>query len=105
MEISKENQPVVVISSKATKSEIFIAGELIKYIKKIVKKRVCFVYQSQYFEVDLFEFSNDKAILEIELTNENSKINLPPFISFIKEVTEDFNYTNYNLAKTQTLDY
>ena len=74
-------------------------------LKKIVKKRVCFVYQSQYFEVDLFEFSNDKAILEIELTNENSKINLPPFISFIKEVTEDFSYTNYNLAKTQTLDY
>ena len=36
MEISKENKPVVVISSKATKSEMFVAGELIKYIKKIV---------------------------------------------------------------------
>ncbi len=69
----------------------------------IVKKRICFVYNAQYFEVDLFEFSDDKAVMEIELTNENSTIDLPKFINVICEVTDDPKYQNYNIAKTQTL--
>ena len=36
MEISKEKRPVVVIPSNPTKSEVFIAKELIKYIKNII---------------------------------------------------------------------
>lgn len=69
----------------------------------LVKKRVCFVYQGQYFEVDLFDFSDELALMEIELTNTNSAVELPKFINVIKEVTDDPKYRNYNLAQTQTL--
>ena len=69
----------------------------------LVKKRICFVYNAQYFEVDLFDFSDDKALMEIELTNENSAIDFPRFINVICEVTDNQKYRNYNLAKTQTL--
>lgn len=72
-------------------------------LRQIVKKRICFVYKSQYFEIDIYDFSPDKAILEIELTNENDCVELPEFIKCIKEVTDDTNYKNYNLAKTHRL--
>lgn len=69
----------------------------------IIKKRICFVYNGQYFEMDLFNFSQDLALMEIELTNENSTVNLPDFIHVIKEVTDDPRYRNHSLAKLQSL--
>ncbi|MBQ9298341.1 MAG: AAA family ATPase [Clostridia bacterium] len=72
-------------------------------LKQIVKKRVCFVYDNQYFELDLFDFSKDKAIVEIELTRESAHINFPSFLNVIKEVTDDLSYRNIALAKSQKL--
>lgn len=82
----------------------YLAGEVDTSISCIRKKRVCFVYKSEYIEIDFFEFSDDKAIMEIELTSMSQKIELPEFIQIIKEVTNDDAYSNYNLAKTQKLD-
>ncbi len=67
----------------------------------ITKKRVCFVYDKQYFEIDMFDFSDDLALLEIELTSENSTVRIPTFIKVVKEVTDNPNFRNYNLAKSQ----
>lgn len=61
------------------------------------------MYKSQYIEIDLFDFSDDKAIMEIELTSMSQSIELPDFIHVIKEVTKDDSYSNYNLAKMQKL--
>lgn len=72
-------------------------------LSSIVKKRICFVYASQYFELDFFDFSDDFALMEIELTDENSSVKLPNFINVIKEVTDNPNYRNYNLAKYRKL--
>lgn len=72
-------------------------------LRQIIKKRICFVYKSQYFELDLYEFSKDKAILEIELTDVTKKVILPEFIKIIKEVTDDSSYKNYQLARTYKL--
>ena len=35
-------------------------------IKQIRKTRYCLTYKNQYFEIDIYPFWNDKAILEIE---------------------------------------
>jgi len=78
-------------------------SEMDPTLSSIVKKRICFVYHSQYFEVDLFEFSYDLALMEIELTSENSSVDLPDFIKVIREVTDDPSYRNRNLSKTRTL--
>lgn len=70
-------------------------------LKPIVKKRICFVYRAQYFELDFFNFSNNYALMEIELTDKGNIVNLPDFINVIKEVTNDSMYRNHMLAKTQ----
>ena len=66
--------------------------------RQIRKTRYCLVHNNQYFEIDIYPFWQDKAIMEIELNNENQKIDFPPNISIIKEVTQDEYYKNYNLA-------
>lgn len=66
---------------------------------QIRKNRYCLIHKNQYFEIDIYPFWKDKAILEIELIKENEKINLPKNIKVIKEVTDDPEYSNYNIAK------
>lgn len=72
-------------------------------LHQIAKTRYCFVYNRKYFEMDIYPFSEEYAILEIELSDKNEEINLPPYLEIIKEVTLDDNYKNYNLAKTRKL--
>ncbi len=67
------------------------------------KTYVCFVYMNQYFELDLFDFSNDKAIVEIELTSESDVVRFPEFLTIIKEITDDLSYRNIALARNQKL--
>ena len=68
-------------------------------LHQIIKKRYCFVFENQYFELDVYPFSNNQAILEIELTSSTREVVIPSFIKVIKDVTNDVNYKNYNLAK------
>lgn len=69
---------------------------------KIIRKyRYCFVYKDQYFEMDAIiepvqRFS--LCLLEIELTEENDKVEIPSFLDVKKEVTDDDRYSNYALA-------
>jgi hypothetical protein len=49
--------------------------------------------------MDFYPFSDDYAILEIELNKVDSKIDLPD-VEIVKEVTDDDNYSNSSLAKT-----
>lgn len=66
--------------------------------RQIRKDRYCLTYKNQYFEIDVYPFWNDKAIAEIELSDENAEINFPKQIKIIKEVTDDENYKNAFLA-------
>ena len=65
----------------------------------IRKTRYCLVYKNQYLEIDIYPFWKDKAILEIELNDENQKIKIPTQLKIIKEVTNDNKYKNSELAK------
>ncbi len=70
-------------------------------MRQIRKDRYCLTYDNQYFEIDVYPFWNDKAILEIELSYENAEIRFPKEITVIKEVTDDESYKNAALAKIQ----
>ena len=67
--------------------------------RQIIKNRYCLVFENQYFEIDVYPFWNDKAIMEIELCEENQEISIPNFIKVIKDVTDDDEYKNSSLAK------
>ena len=66
--------------------------------RPIRKKRYCLTYDHQYFEIDLFPFWNDKAIVEIELNDENAEIRFPRELIVIREVTGEESYKNSTLA-------
>ncbi len=66
--------------------------------RQIRKTRYCLTYEGQYFEIDIYPFWNDRAIAEIELSDENAAIKFPERIKVIKEVTDDEDYKNSSLA-------
>jgi len=91
-------------------TESFIsASEFLQLLKNqnpqtdtIQKERYCFVYNSQYFELDVFlapRRLKGLCLLEIELTEENDQVELPPFIQVEREVTDEAAYKNYELSK------
>ena len=68
-------------------------------LHQISKVRRCFVYDKKYFEMDIYPFNDEYAIVEIELNNIDEDFKLPP-LDFVKEVTDDANFKNFALAKT-----
>lgn len=65
----------------------------------IRKKRYLYGYDGQLFEIDVFPFWDDRALMELELENEEQEIRLPSAIEIIREVTSDGRYTNSALAR------
>ena len=65
----------------------------------IHKTRYCLSENNQYFEIDIYPEWDNQAIMEIELSSENETIKTPEFIKIIKEVTDDNDYKNYQMAK------
>ncbi len=67
--------------------------------RPISKIRYCFVWHSQYFELDVITDPEKRLYLEVELTEENDAIELPPFLDIDRDVTDDPAFSNYHLSK------
>ena len=67
--------------------------------RQIRKTRYCLTYEGLYFEIDVYPFWTDRAIVEIELSDENTKIVFPSQLKVIREVTDDDSYKNASLAR------
>ena len=67
--------------------------------RPIRKTRYCLTSENQYFEIDVYPFWQDKAIMEIELPNETAQIRFPKQVKVIKEVTDDDSYKNASIAR------
>ena len=72
--------------------------------KPIRKQRYCLVYENQYLEIDIYPFWKDKAILEVELSDEDQEVRLPDSIEVIREVTDDMRFKNRALAISHDID-
>ncbi len=68
-----------------------------------VKTRYSFVYQKQYFRLDIFP--DNLMILEVNVTKENPNLTLPDFINAIDEVTNEKSYQNINIARSKQQEY
>lgn len=64
----------------------------------IRKERFCFSWKHQYFELDCFQNPSDLVLLEVELTEENDRLELPDFLAIEREVTADSRFTNHEIA-------
>ena len=83
-------------------------GKLLKNadpsLRCIEKRRWCLEYGGRLFEIDIFPFWTDRAIVEIELTDEVQTLSFPPEIEVIREITDDGRYTNVALASAVPYD-
>ena len=66
----------------------------------IQKTRWVLPWKGQNFEIDIFPFWTDRALMELELEDEAQTIELPPRIRVLLEVTADYRYLNSSLSKT-----
>lgn len=67
--------------------------------RPIQKTRWVLPWQGHDFEIDIFPFWDDRAIMEIELEDEGQTVELPPQIRVIREVTSDWRYANSALSR------
>ena len=88
------------VERRLTKNEyVSLIGQADTRLKQINKTRYCFVWNNKYYELDVFGFWNDKALLKIQLTDRDSVVEIPEFLEVIKDVSNDMSYTNYSLAQ------
>ena len=67
--------------------------------RPIRKDRYCLADGDQYFEIDIYPFWKDRAIVEIELSKSDDEIRFPKMLKLIREVTGEDEYQNATLAK------
>lgn len=68
-------------------------------LRQIRKTRYCITYDNQSFELDIYPFWKDRAILEIEVSSPEDEVRFPEGFKVIKEVTYDDLYKNSSIAK------
>lgn len=68
-------------------------------LRPVCKTRYAIPHAGKTLEIDLYDFWQDRATLEVELESESEQIALPSYVKVIREVTEDKRYKNVNLAR------
>lgn len=69
----------------------------------VYKVRRCFLWQQTYFQLDIYKQPCNSrciglVILETYTTLSPEELSLPPFLSIVREVTSDTEFSMYNLS-------
>lgn len=64
----------------------------------VEKTRYCFDYCGQLFELDVYPFSDELAVMELEMDSEQQEIIFPENVDVVMEVTGNPYYSNISLA-------
>ena len=62
------------------------------------RTRYSFTYEGRYFEVDVYPFWDDRALLQVELREKDETVCFPPELTLLKDVTGDESYQSAALA-------
>ncbi len=65
----------------------------------VEKERLLLKSGGHLFEIDIYPFWSDKAIMEVELGSEDEEFSIPDEIKVIKDVTFDKRYKNAAIAR------
>lgn len=76
--------------------EILLATKTDEF-RSIEKVRYSFVYNDQYYKLDIF--GDGLKILEVNVTRENPLLAIPEFVSVIEEVTNNPEYRNISISR------
>ena len=83
------------LTQRGYKEMLEEAGDALQLLHKT---RCSLQYDGQQFNVNIYPFWKDKAIVKIELNEENGEVRLPPELRLIREVTGEVEYKDYSLA-------
>ena len=72
--------------------------------RPVAKTRYRIPWGEHLLEIDIYPFWTDRAILEIEVSDERESIVLPEWLQVIREVTQDLRYRNARLALSVPMD-
>ena len=89
---------MAIMKGLAAEGKLNLLMEADNKLHTIRKTRYCLTENNKYYEIDIYPEWNNQAIMEIELNDESEKVEIPSYIDVIKEVTDDENYKNYNMA-------
>jgi len=92
------------------KKQIITACEYLKFIlealtsiNEIKKYKLCFTYENKNFELDVYPKHEEEATLNVEFEYDGKDAMLPPFISIIKEITNNRKYKDSSLAQNNII--
>ena len=71
-------------------------------MKPIQKTRWSIIWYGHYYEIDLYPFWKDRAVLEVLLRDEEEEVKIPDFLQVIREVTDDREYQIASLASLKS---
>lgn len=66
----------------------------------ITKRRFIIPFGGHDMEIDIYPFWTKQAILEVEVSEENEHVDIPPYLTVLKDVTGDKQYKNHSLAQS-----
>ena len=102
MERSLNDPSPVAIERRLDKDEYLkLLMEADTSMKQIRKTRYCITHSITYFEIDVYPFWKDKAILRVPCREEDGDPTFPAYIEVVQEVTDDPLYRNISLAATR----
>ena len=106
-----EKRRVNRISSEETEREIsdehfaYLSKRIKPGTTKLHKTRHTFLYLGQIFEIDVYPEWKKTAIMETELKNYDTKVEIPDFLTILKEVSGDKNYSNASMSHCFPQEY
>ena len=83
------------LTQRAYKEMLEEAGDSLQLLHKT---RYSLPWEGQVFQMNVYPFWQDKAIVKLELNEENALVQLPPMLQLIREVTGEREYKDYALA-------
>ncbi len=88
------------IEKEISEEEFEEKRQMIKSGTSPVKKiRYTFLYEGHTFEIDVYPEWKRSSIMEVELKSREEKVEFPPFVKIIKEVTGNKDYSNASMSR------
>lgn len=75
-----------------------LAENILEGTAPVDKVRHTFVYESQFFEIDVYPQWKSTAIMETELDSREKNVKIPDFIEVVREVSGNKAYSNASMS-------